>query len=220
MADAAVQRFPIFVPMAQTIEWISVSFGVLYLLLLIRRSVWAWPSGIIGSALSILLFIQTQLYSEAILFSFYVVIGFYGWYMWYRSPRENGGVVILRWRAKEHAIGVLIGVLVALGLGRFFETRSDAARPYADAFTTSFAFVASYMEARRVLSGWLYWIALNGFSIWLYADRGLKLYAGLMVIYTILSVYGYWSWLRDYRRQSGLRDSAGTNPEVLDTPLD
>jgi len=172
-----------------SIELASVITGLLWIILLTRENIWCWPFGIISSLLSIYLFYEGKLYSEAILYVYYVVIGFYGWYMWGKERKLN----IREWNLLPHLVVIGIGIMGSLSLGYFFST-TDASRPYHDAASTSFSFLASYMEAQKILSGWIFWIIINGFSIWLYLDRGFKLYAVLMGIYFVLSVYGYWSW--------------------------
>lgn len=186
------------------LEWIGVVLNLGYLFLLIARSVWCWPFGILGSGVSILLFINGQLYSEAILYVFYVIIGIYGWTRWSKVSDSHQQVDPVTWKLSKHLWSIGAATLLSLGLGWFFTTYTDAQRPYADAFSTGYAFVASYLEAQQVLLGWLYWIAINGFSIWLYADRGFGLYSLLAVIYTIMSVYGLFAWKK---RAVQLQDS-------------
>lgn len=181
------------------IEWVGLVINLIYLVLLIKRSIWCWPAGIVGSGLSIFLFIGSGLYSEAILYTFYVIIGVYGWLKWSGKADSHQQIHAIRWNLGKHAVSILAGLAMTLGLGFFFSQNTDASRPFEDAFSTGFSFVASFLEAQRVLSGWLYWVVLNAFSIWLYHDRGLILYSGLSIVYTIMSVYGYYSW-----RKAGL----------------
>ena len=173
------------------LEIFSVINGLIFLLLLIRQKIWCWLFGILSSVSSVWLFINLKLYSESILYAFYIVIGIYGWAVWYK--RGDGGIVQTI-KAVWHLVYIGIGVSVSLLLGYFFSTQTDAERSYADAFSTIFSFIASYLEAHKILSTWYYWICINAFSIWLYLDRGLQLYAGLMVLYFVMSVYGYISW--------------------------
>lgn len=185
--------------MEVALEWTAVVANVLYLILLIRRNIWCWPFGIAGSGLSIGLFVSTGLYSEAVLFGFYVLIGVYGWSQWSRNTVDDTHINPAVWNWKKHVMAVVSGAIIMLGLGWFFQTQTDAERAYADAFSTGYAFVASYLEAKRILSGWYYWIVLNAFSIWLYADRGLEIYAGLAVVYTGMSIFGLLSWQKKAR---------------------
>ena len=48
------------------IEILSVVFNLIYLVLLIKENIWCWPNGIIASILSVYLFVEAKLYSEAI----------------------------------------------------------------------------------------------------------------------------------------------------------
>lgn len=174
------------------LEIFAVITGLCFIILLIRQNIWCWLFGIISSLSSILLFYYTKLYSESILYIYYVIIGFYGIYTWRKREKANEHVQTVG--TIYHIIVVVSGVILSCGLGKYFSTGTDAARPYADATSTIFSFIASYMEAHKILSAWVLWILINGFSIWLYADRGLALYAALMAIYFLLSIYGYITW--------------------------
>ena len=74
--------------------------------------------------------------------------------------------------------------------------------PYADAFSTAFSFLATYMEAKKIISTWYFWIILNTFSVWLYWSRGLEVYALLMIVYAVLSVVGLLAWRKSLETQS------------------
>jgi nicotinamide mononucleotide transporter len=180
----------------QLIEWIAVGFNLAFVLLIIKENKAGWLFGIAGSGLSILLFITVKLYAEAILYTFYVVMGIYGWQQW--NKKSAADLPITEWRLVTHLRFILACIALGFGLGAVFNSHTDAEKPFFDAFSTVFSFFATYLEAKKVLSAWLYWIFLNGFSIWLYNERGLPVYAGLMIIYTILSVVGYYQWKKDY----------------------
>jgi nicotinamide mononucleotide transporter len=79
-------------------------------------------------------------------------------------------------------------------LAWFFNSYTDAERPYIDSFTTVFSFLATFLEAKKVLSSWKYWIVINGVTIGLYFDKGLDIYAGLILVYFIMSFVGYFKW--------------------------
>ena len=66
---------------------------------------------------------------------------------------------------------------------------------------TVFSFLGTYLQITKVLESWLYWLVINLASVWLYQDRGLEIYAVLMGLYSILSVYGFLRWRKSYRSQ-------------------
>ncbi len=181
------------------LEWLAVGCNLVFIGLLIKQKRMAWWFGIVGSLLSIFLFISAKLYAEAILYLFYVVMGFYGLYNWRKSAID---LPINEVSLTKHLQFILLSMACSIGLGAFFATQTDAQKPYADALSTVFGFLATYLEAKKVLSTWLYWIVLNGFSVWLYFSRTLYVYAGLMVLYTVLSVVGYLQWQKSYKTQS------------------
>lgn len=179
------------------VEWTAVLLNLLFLYLLIREIVWCWPFGILASGLSIFLFLHAKLPSEAILYSYYVAIGIYGWVVW--TKKREQPLRIKRYPIWLHGALIVGGIGLSLALGKFFEGKSYAEKTYADAFSTIFSFIASFLEAQKVLFGWLYWIVLNFFSVWLYHVRGLDIYAGQMVIFGFVSIWGMYNWWNKYQ---------------------
>lgn len=181
-----------------TLEIFSVLCGLIYLILIIQENVWGWPFGIVGSAVAIVLFVETKLYSEAILHFYYVLIGIYGWWLW-SKPKSQ--IRITTWHWWQHIIAVVSCIFITLGVGYIFQTYTDADKPYFDASTSIFSYFASYLEAQKILSSWIYWIIINLFTIGLYHTKDLSFYSGLMVIYLGLSVVGYLKWRKAYHLQ-------------------
>lgn len=182
------------------IEWMAVGFNLAFVLLIIRENKWGWPFGILGSLLSIYIFIVSKYYSEAILYSYYVFMGAYGWIKW--TTKTNEGFKIGEWGWPKHLFALCAGTVLFFALGYSFSTFTDADKPYYDSFSTVFSFIATYMEAQKILSAWLYWIILNSYSVWLYMSKDLEVYGYLMVFYFVLSVVGYYRWRKSMLTQS------------------
>lgn len=175
------------------LEILAVFFGLLFLILMIFERIECWIFGIIGSLLSIYLFVHLKLYSEAILYLYYVFIGFYGYLSW--SKKKNGiALKVSNISVKSFLYGLSISTLLSFILGYFFQKFTDATQTYYDAFTTIFSFYASYLEAKKVLFGWLLWIVVNGATIILYQSKSLDFYAGLTIFYFLMSFVGYFKW--------------------------
>jgi nicotinamide mononucleotide transporter len=185
---------------ALVIEILATSANLAYLVFLIREKVICWSFGIFGSLLSVYLFIDARLYSEALLYVFYAVMGCWGWLRWHRRL-EQGDNPVIRWHIAAHLKACGLACLAAVGLGLGAQSLSDAERPFFDAFTTSFSFFATYLEIAKVLEAWGYWFILNVASIWLYHDRQLDIYAALIAIYSVLSILGFIQWRQTYRTQ-------------------
>lgn len=186
------------------IEILATSANLVFVILLIREKILCWPFGIAGSLLSIYLFIDARLYSEAFLYLFYVVFGIWGWTRWHRREEDDNNPVD-RWRWFIHLAAIIGCSALALSLGYSVAHFTDAERPFFDAFTTLFSFLATYLEVAKVLEAWVYWIVINVASIWLYQDRSLDIYALLIGLYAVLSVWGYYSWRKAWQAQAAER---------------
>ena len=91
----------------------------------------------------------------------------------WRDRGENK-IVIKRTSNLNIALILVSGMCLSFGVGYLFDNYTNAQRPFADATTSVFSILASFMEAHKWLSSWVFWIAINAFSIWLYFDRELN----------------------------------------------
>jgi nicotinamide mononucleotide transporter len=57
------------------------------------------------------------------------------------------------------------------------------------------------MVAKKVLENWVYWLVIDGITLYIYWQRSLYLYAALFVVYLVLVVVGFYRWHRDWRAQ-------------------
>ena len=176
------------------LEVLGVIFNLLFLILIIKEKIAGWIFGILGSLVSIFLFYRIQLYSESILYIYYVIIGFYGYYLWSTKGKDKTSLTITTWDSKKHILIISTGIIAGVMLGYVFEEYTEAKNAYLDAFTTIFSFIASYLEAKKIFSTWVFWIIINGVTIWLYTTRGLDIYTLLTVVYFIASFIGYFNW--------------------------
>ena len=185
------------------LEAAGVLFGVLYLVLAIRESLWCWPAALMSSVLTIVVMFGARLYSEAALNVFYAAIAVYGWYQWRYGGRRSGEseLPISVWPLKNHMLAIGGSVALSAALGWLMSRHTDAAYPYLDAFVTVSSIVTTYMVARKLLENWLYWLVVDSLSMYLYWPRGLNLYVGLVGIYLVLVVIGLVRWHRDWRAQ-------------------
>ena len=179
------------------IEILATITSLSYLILLIRQNSWCWPLAIISGFLSICLFLELKLYSESILYGYYILIALYGLWNWSRPKKQ---LKVSTWKSKYHAIAIIVGAFLSFGMGYIFATQTDADRPYLDSTTTIFSFIASILEARKILSGWIYWIIINGVTVGLYFSKSLDIYAVLMIVYFVMSIVGYSVWRKDWLR--------------------
>jgi nicotinamide mononucleotide transporter len=189
------------------LEVASVAFGLAYLVLAVQQNILCWPAALIGTLLSLVLFVEARLYPESALQLFYAAMAVYGWRQWQRrdvagdsAPAE---LPVSVWPLKYHALAISGTLIVAAVLGVLL-SRTNAAFPYLDSFTSVAAVVTTYMVAKKILENWIYWLVIDGLTLYIYWSRELYLYAGLFAIYLVLVVVGFQRWHRDWRTQSAL----------------
>lgn len=187
--------------MDSAIEITAVLFNIAYVVLAARKSIWCWPMGIIGSALSVVLFYKSGLVAESALFVYYVLMGIYGWVQWNKNIEGDTDLPIIQKTFSFHILVMILGYACTALLYLVLKNFTDAQMPLLDSFTTVFSFIATWMVARRLLENWIYWIAIDALTVYLYISRDLEIYAGLSLVYTFMAIYGYGVWRRQFQKQ-------------------
>lgn len=186
------------------LEWIAVLTGTIYVILAALRSNLCWIFAIVSAGIYIYLCIDGKLYIESALQVFYVAMAVIGWVSWQKQAQSQSVETendVKMWPVRYHALNIIISGAIAFLLGFCFDTFTDQANPYMDAFTTIFSLAATFMVVRKVLENWIYWIIIDVFSIFLYHQRGLSLSAVLYFLFTILAVVGFFAWYKKYKTQ-------------------
>jgi nicotinamide mononucleotide transporter len=181
------------------IEWLAVVSTIIYVILAAKRFILCWLFAFIGSALFVYLCYIGDLYIESILQLFYVAMAIVGWISWNNSNSENH--TIKTWRSKNHLINITLSGFAAFVVGFIFDKYTHQASPYLDAFTTCYSLSATYMVSRKIIGNWIYWVVIDLFSIYLYAQRDYYLTAVQYGLFTILAIYGFMEWKKEYKSQ-------------------
>lgn len=175
-------------------EIVATILSLIYVVLAIRNRPICFIFGAIASiAWGYVSFFQYHLAFDALLQIFYVLMSIYGIYQW-RSAYEEIELPITRMQIRDHIITLLgsigVGLLVAYITLQFY----DIAWPYLDSVTTGMLIFATYWLTQRKLENWIYFIMADATYIYIYWQSGAEAFAGMMVLYTIMAVLGYWSW--------------------------
>lgn len=186
-------------------EWLAVASSLLYVILITYKVLAAWIFAALSSVLYIYLCYSNRLYLESILQVFYFGMAIYGWFMW-TSDDDTKDVTVIQWPLKYHLYNILISGALMLLFGYIFDQYSNQANPYLDAFTTIFSLMATFMVAKKVLENWIYWIIIDAFSVYLFASRGLYMTSVLFILYTLIAIFGYFSWKRQFNLDKTLID--------------
>ncbi len=179
------------------LEYLAVALGVLYVLLASKGNIWCWPLGIIGSGLYIFINLQHYLFQDAILQSYYVFAGFYGWWKWNKKEHHQEWDII-RFSLSKNVWLIVAGASLVPLFGYIF-ARLGNSLSYYDSTVTVFSFIATWMTARKVLENWIYWIAIDAIAAVMYAVKGLYPTTALYVFFCLVAVYGYTEWRKQFQ---------------------
>ena len=183
------------------IELAAVGLAVCYLLLAARNIRYCWYAAFVSSALFVAVLWNVQLFMDAALNFYYVVMAVYGWFCW-SGKNVTGTQVdseIKQYSLRFNSIAVLLIVILSVTSGYLLSRFTEAAFPYLDSLTTWGALFATWLLAKRVIENWLYWIVLNSISVYLYWHKDLHFTMVLFVFYVIMSMYAYLYWRQSAR---------------------
>ncbi|MGA2677857.1 MAG: nicotinamide riboside transporter PnuC [Sedimentisphaerales bacterium] len=204
-----------FTVLGYPMSYIELSATLLitvYVLLITRKIVWAWPLGIFTFSLFAVLFYQVRLYSDFFEQFYYVGNCFYGWYVWLaaRKKAQEGGKELEvsytsgKGRLIAAAIIIIGGTAAGFAMSRIHTWLpalfpQQAAYPYIDATATVMGFVAAGLMTHRKIEAWLLWLCVNSICIGLYYARDVKFVAILYIFFLGLAVNGLISWGKGLR---------------------
>lgn len=185
------------------IEVVAVIAGFLCVYFTIKENIWCWPTGLLQVTLYIFVFYQAKLYSDVILHVIYVAMNIYGWYFWLHGGRLRKEARITRLLPAWLAACIAGSVAGTLLLGWFMASRTDAALPYADAFTTVFSLTAQWLLSRKKLENWYFWIAVDVVAIGVYFAKDLYLTGVLYIAFLIMATVGLLRWRSSFAALPG-----------------
>lgn len=176
--------------------------GVVGVWLMIRRSLWAFPVGMVAVTVQGVLFWQTQLFAEAKVQVFYFGGLGYGWWHWvkHKGAAPELRITLLGWRTR--ACYLAAGLVGAVLWAEYLRRHTVAIAPYRDAVLASFGIVAQLMQARKNIDNWPVWVAVNTVAVVVYVQLGLFYTAFLYAIYLALAFAGWREWNGAMRRQA------------------
>lgn len=172
------------------LEILAVGSSLGYTILISYGIIWCWLFAALSAGFFLALCWQRKIYAEFVLQLFYLYMAYYGWQNWGNGLAESPEMRPLNF----HLLALLIGALITAAWSLVLRKFTDSKLPEIDAFTTVFSIWATLLMVQLYPENWLYWIVIDAVSIYLYYRRDLKLSAVLFLLYTLLSINGFWQW--------------------------
>lgn len=176
------------------IEIIATLLGIANILLLVRRSIWNYPFGLVMVALYAYIFFFAKLYSDALLQLFFFAIQVYGWWAWWRAGGGEHKVEVERLTGPARIAWIAMIALTSLAWGWIMHSYTDASYPFWDATVAMGSIAAQILLARRCIENWMLWILVDLDAIPLYYAKQLPYTVGLYLLFLAFSVAGLLRW--------------------------
>ncbi len=183
------------------VEIFGVVFGMISVVLANRNHVWLYPTGIVGTVLSIYVMFNAKLYAESALNMYYFIMSVYGWWRWHKNKENKSAVAISMNDRTDWLITAAIVVLGWVALYFVLSTLTDSDVPMLDAIVSSAAWAGMWLLARHKVQNWILLNISNAIAIPLLIYKGLAFYAILTLFLFIVAVFGYFRWKRLYYKQ-------------------
>lgn len=215
-----------------TTEWIAAILSFWCVVLATKNSIWNWPVAMVGSMIYVFVFLESGLYSDALLNVIFVGFQIYGWISWHKNsvvgeplrpsfgqPKSLLNVLLVAlfiypfWVSvissglfEKTLVAVLSGdyFLVTPGVGKHNQMPIIAPPRfiYIDAMLLFLSLSALYMQAKKWIQNWILWIVVDLIYVPVYWLNHNYITAFLYLIYIPIAVKGYQMWKNESQQFS------------------
>jgi len=179
------------------LEIVAFVLSVAMVLLNLKVNPWAWPLAIVSSLLYGLLFASSKLYGEASLQLVFVAVSVWGWWAWLHAPDQTVAHAKVGWMTTREIVVASAATAAAWPLLAWLLGRTtDSDVPWLDALPTVGSLTGQVLLGLKRVENWSVWLAVNVFSVGLFAYKALWLTVILYAVFALLSVVGWRAWRR------------------------
>ena len=180
------------VDVEQGIELLATLTGLVSVWLARRAHVGLFPIGLVSTVLLVGISYRQALYAHAGINFWYSMMGLYGWWRW-STTRSEGRIG----RATAKAWWVAVILMLAAWLVFTYVPVFLGLSPlkFLDVMSSSIAVGAMYLMSARHTEHWLLWILANALFTYLFFAAGHPLIAVQYLVFILLAIWGWRSWL-------------------------
>ena len=176
------------------LEIIGFVLTLLAIGLAARGHTLTWPLQIVASLLYVYLFLSVNLFGESALQFIYAGIAAYGWFNWRHNQSADSRLLVAKLSKKEWLLFNAVGLGLVLVVAQLQVNFLPTDVPYLDSSVFIFGLLAQWMQAKKKIENWLYWIVLDLISAGIYWYKDLQITAVLYLILTGLACFGWLQW--------------------------
>jgi nicotinamide mononucleotide transporter len=184
---------------AAPLDQANLVLGIIGVWLMIRRSLWAFPVGLVAVTVQGILFYRTHFPADAALQVFYFVTLGWGWRHWVRDRGTAPELPVTTLSGKGRAITLAAATAATMAWALTVGPWMQAAMPWRDAFIAAFSIAAQVLQVRKNIENWPLWVVVNAVAIVSYWSADLAYTAFLYAVYLVMGIMGWRSWRRAMR---------------------
>ena len=171
-------------------ELLASILGIIYIILVAQKKTSAWIWGILSCAIFAGLCFESTLIYQGIIQTMNVILGIVAWFQWNRGMKTVRSYPLISIVALCVLLLLLISMLVFYFNGKMtFDWVTQL-----DRIALLYSVVATYLTLRLIKENWHLWLLINGVTAYTGFENGLVFYAGMSLIYFIISFYGLFQW--------------------------
>ncbi len=181
---------------ADPLDQINLALGVVGVWLMIKRTLWAFPVGLLAVAVQGILFWRSHFPADATLQVFFFVTLAWGWRHWVRDRGDAPELPVTTMTPRARIVTLAAAGVATAGWALTVGRWTGALMPWRDAFIAAFSVAAQVLQARKNLENWLVWMVVNIVAVASYWRADLAYTAFLYAVYLGLAVVGWREWRR------------------------
>ena len=185
------------------LEFFAAVLGVMSVWFAKNNKVLVYPTGIVSTLIYVWILFKNRLLGDLIINAYFFLMSIYGWYFWSKKEEGDFQNKISRLNLNELIFGVFIFVFSFLTV-TYIYYKSNWEESYIssiDTLTTSIFCSAMWFMARRKIEHWTLWIVGDIISIPLYFYKGLYFTSIQYLIFTIIAILGFFTWLKELNKK-------------------
>ena len=179
---------------ASPLDQANLVLGLVGVGLMIRRSLWAFPVGLLAVSVQGVLFYRSRYYADATLQVFFFAALAYGWWHWTRAKGTAPELPVTRLTPRGLALTVGLAGAGTVAWALVARKYTDSIMPFRDAFIAAFSVAAQVLQSRKQIDNWPLWIVVNAVAVCSYWLGGLYYTAFLYALYLGLAFGGWRAW--------------------------
>ena len=184
------------------LEFFAAVLGIVSVWFAKKNKVLVYPTGMVSTLIYVWILFKNQLLGDLIINAYFFLMSIYGWFFWSKKDKGNFKNKISRMNLVESIFGLTVFILSFITIMYLYNV-SNWQESYVssiDTFTTAIFCSAMWFMARRKVEHWILWIIGDVISVPLYFYKGLYLTSIQYLIFTIIAILGFFTWLKELNK--------------------